>query len=176
MAFKVTLNETSVNALHIVKDHLKSLSESKLDMTKTMKRNSEIEQILNELTYDELNIVLFRSGREESSENINSNTYDVPHYGPLTYCGLQGLMNVLEKQRLTNNLGHPLFENLRNGDWLMTYTADRLEKYYQIHKGKRARLHSLSTWLKYDEFISLVSLTDLFFRGLIIFKFLKSCI
>lgn len=142
MAFKVTLNETSLNSLQIVKEHLKSFSASKQE-------TNEIEHILSELTYDELNIILFRSGREELSENINSNTYDVPHCGPLTYCGLQGIMNVLEKQRLTNNLGHSLFENLRDGDWLMTYTADRLEKYYQIHKEKRAHLHALSSWLKY---------------------------
>ena len=72
----------------------------------------------------------------------------MPNFGPLTYCGLQGIINVLEKQRLTNNLGHPLFENLRDGDWLMNYTAERLEKYFRVSQEKRVRLSALSKWLK----------------------------
>jgi glycogen debranching enzyme len=36
------------------------------------------------------------------------------------------MMAILNKIRAPNDLGHPLCDNLRNGNWLMEYTANRL--------------------------------------------------
>ncbi len=89
-----------------------------------------------------------RCSNEEAGESIDSNVYDIPNHGPLIYCGLQGFMNVLEKECLINNLGHGLFENLRQGNWMMDYIADRLRKYSQLQPGHRHHLLLLSNWLK----------------------------
>lgn len=36
-------------------------------------------------------------------------------------------MSILSKTRACNDLGHPLFENIRSGDWMLNYIADRLK-------------------------------------------------
>jgi len=38
-------------------------------------------------------------------------------------------MSILQHRRADNDLGHPLCDNLRNGNWLMDYTAGRLLAY-----------------------------------------------
>ena len=42
-------------------------------------------------------------------------------------------MSILSKTRASNDLGHPLFENIRNGDWMLHYIADRLKPYPGTH-------------------------------------------
>lgn len=44
----------------------------------------------------------------------------------MNYCGLRGVMTVLGMIRAHNDLGHPLCKNLREGDWLPSYIANRL--------------------------------------------------
>lgn len=44
----------------------------------------------------------------------------------MVYCGLQGIMSMLASVRDNNDLGHPICDNLRAGDWLMGYTVNRL--------------------------------------------------
>lgn len=106
-----------------------------------------IETILNGLNRDELNILLYRCSQEEVSEHIDSDVYTLSNYGPLIYCGLQGFMNVLERERLKNNLGHPLYENLRNGDWMLNYISGRLRKYAKLAPKNRVNLDRLANWL-----------------------------
>ncbi len=48
--------------------------------------------------------------------------------------GVVGTMSVLNKIRPNNDLGHPLCNNIRDGDWLADYMAKRL----QAHPGTRA--------------------------------------
>lgn len=144
IAFDVVLNDIAFSNLVSLRRSVSELMNCKVD---GVCGTVEIEKILNSLSFDELNILLFRCSNEEGSENINSNSYDIPKYGPLVYCGLQGFMNILEKERLRNNLGHPMFENLRNGDWMMSYISDRLRKYYEIKPDYRKRLMLLSSWL-----------------------------
>ena len=44
----------------------------------------------------------------------------------LEYAGLMSIVHILEEQQILMNMGHPLFDNLRQGDWLLDYQADRL--------------------------------------------------
>jgi len=44
-------------------------------------------------------------------------------------CAIVGLMSILQHRRAFNDLGHPLCDNLRQGNWLMDYTAGRLTAY-----------------------------------------------
>jgi len=54
--------------------------------------------------------------------------YDVPGFGKLVYCGLQGWMAPLKPVMQFNDLGHPLCGHLRAGTWAMDYIHERLEK------------------------------------------------
>ncbi len=127
--FKVVLNESSLQVLPFVQEATE---------------DEELEEIVSRLSYDELNILLFRCSQEETNEGISSDVYVIPGHGSLVYCGLRGFMNVLDNERLANNLGHAMFENLRQGSWMMTYTVERLKKYGQLKPQHRANLLALS--------------------------------
>lgn len=47
-------------------------------------------------------------------------------HGPLKYAGLAGIEAVLKRIRVSNDMGHALFRNIRSGHWLMDYTLERL--------------------------------------------------
>jgi glycogen debranching enzyme len=122
--FKCSLNENLLGALTSMK----------------LKMNSqEIDQVIERLNFDELNIILYRCENEEQSD-IKSGTYGLSKHGALVYAGLQGVINILEHERLPNNLGHEMFDNLRNGDWLMNYLCDRLRKYANLQPQHRKNL------------------------------------
>ncbi|KAL8586750.1 hypothetical protein ACOMHN_061263 [Nucella lapillus] len=87
---------------------------------------STFRTITSQLSTSDLNRVLYRVGVEEESDGFGVSSYDIPNYGPLCYCGLRGVMSVLGEVRPTNNTGHPLCENLRQGPWLMDYIVARL--------------------------------------------------
>ena len=40
-----------------------------------------------------------------------------------------GVMSVLSKIRAINDLGHPLCNNLRNGNWMCDYIVNRLKAF-----------------------------------------------
>lgn len=101
-------------------------------------------EIFQEIKY----INLLRCSNEEVGENIDSNTYTIPNHGSLVYCGLQGFMNILEKERLCNNLGHQMFENLRQGNWMLYYITTRLRKYSNLQPTHRIGLNHLADWLQ----------------------------
>ena len=49
-------------------------------------------------------------------------------------CHLAGFASVLEGIRNNNDLGHPVCENLRAGDWMAGYTAERLKLREDTHE------------------------------------------
>ena len=69
------------------------------------------------------------------SQKINFNSfsggdgaYNIPNYGPISYCGLQGWMSILHNIVKNNDLSHPLCNQLRNEFWPVQYTISRLDK------------------------------------------------
>ena len=52
-------------------------------------------------------------------------------------CATIGIMSVLESVHSSNDLGHPLCHNLREGDWLINYTINRLRLFPAITKVSR---------------------------------------
>ncbi|GIY67804.1 glycogen debranching enzyme [Caerostris darwini] len=86
----------------------------------------DFESILSHLTLGDLNKVLFKCDGEERDEGKGRGSYNLPGYGDLVYCGLQGIMSELMNIRLEDDLGHPLCDNLRQGNWLPDYIASRL--------------------------------------------------
>ena len=87
---------------------------------------SQFHRIIQKLTLVDVERVLYRTSNEEQSDGKGFDVYIVPDYGPMTYCGLQGQMSILEKIRLHNDLQHPFIRNLKQGNWLMDYIANRL--------------------------------------------------
>ena len=97
LCLAVSLNESASDVLPFL-----HASIGKLRAAPKTSDLSNIDKIISSLSYDELNILLFRCSSEEASEQIGSNVYEVPGYGPLVYCGLVGFLNVLDKQRALN--------------------------------------------------------------------------
>ncbi|KAH9488900.1 hypothetical protein Btru_058327, partial [Bulinus truncatus] len=96
--------------------------------------------IVSKLTFADLNRILFRIDQEERDDCYEFGAYRVPNSGPLVYCGLKGVMSLLSVIRPNNDLGHPLCSNLREGNWLPEYIANRLK----VHSG----LENLSKWFE----------------------------
>ena len=89
-------------------------------------RTSQFNRIVKQLTLVDLERVLYRSSVEEQADGKGFDVYIVPGYGKLSYCGLQGQISLLDKIRPSNQLQHPLVRNLKQGDWLTNYIANRL--------------------------------------------------
>lgn len=54
--------------------------------------------------------------------------YNIPNFGPMVYCGLQGFMSLLANIRPNNDLGHPFCANLRDGNWMIGTYVRKKEK------------------------------------------------
>ncbi|KAJ8327597.1 bifunctional 4-alpha-glucanotransferase/amylo-alpha-1,6-glucosidase [Batrachochytrium dendrobatidis] len=98
---------------------------------------------VNDLDARDLNTALFRVASEEEDVTGDS-TYDVPGYGPLPYCGLQGIVSALVHIARGNDLHAELFDNLRRGKWLSDYVVNRLNKAVEAYPA----LEKLRNWLK----------------------------
>lgn len=86
----------------------------------------QLSEITNQLDLLDLNYALYRCDAEERDDGHGGGCYVVPGAGALVYCGLQGIMSMLVDIRDNNDLGHPLCDNLRDGDWMAGYTVNRL--------------------------------------------------
>ncbi|OTF77497.1 glycogen debranching enzyme-like protein [Euroglyphus maynei] len=128
IAFSFTLLAEQQNALNLIKRRI-----DQFDLI-----DSDISKIINQLNLIDLNYILFRCQQEEFEEN-SIHTYQLSN-GPLVYSGLAGIMFHLAKIRTHNDLGHPLCENLRQGNWLPSYIVQRLLK--------RDQTVDLARWLE----------------------------
>jgi glycogen debranching enzyme len=99
------------------------------------------------LDYSDLNILLYRSDPEEHDISGGTDgTYNIPDYGSLVYAGLQGWWSPLKEIMRENNLGHPICNHLRSGNWAMDYIVGRLERVSKQQKFKN--LAEPANWLK----------------------------
>ncbi|CAH8590703.1 unnamed protein product [Schistosoma turkestanicum] len=92
-----------------------------------LKPNS-VRVLLGNMNLLELNKLLFRCSTEELADGCNINSYQIPDWGWLVYCGFQSISNVLQGIRDQNDLGHPICSHLRQGNWLAHYLTERLTK------------------------------------------------
>ncbi|XP_076266629.1 glycogen debranching enzyme isoform X2 [Rhynchophorus ferrugineus] len=91
------------------------------------KKDSELNQIIGRMSLADINRALYRCDQEERDEGKGLDAYNIPNFGPLVYCGLQGFMSLLANIRPNNDLGHPFCGNLRDGNWMIDYMWKRLK-------------------------------------------------
>eukprot|EP00443_Scrippsiella_acuminata_P042332 CAMPEP_0115347118 /NCGR_PEP_ID=MMETSP0270-20121206/94705_1 /TAXON_ID=71861 /ORGANISM="Scrippsiella trochoidea, Strain CCMP3099" /LENGTH=1418 /DNA_ID=CAMNT_0002769009 /DNA_START=55 /DNA_END=4308 /DNA_ORIENTATION=- len=94
-----------------------------------------VEKPLQTLNLSELNYLLFSCEAEEQDRSGGARgAYNVDGYGPLVYCGLMGVCAALDLERnsKTDLLSSRIFQNIREGDWLIGYLTQRLEDMPQL--------------------------------------------
>ncbi|KRY68177.1 Glycogen debranching enzyme, partial [Trichinella pseudospiralis] len=133
LAMMVTLKPEAREAVHSLRHELALIgcngyqSIATEDMNNFKSSVKPLSKILKKLSLVDFSYVLYRCDEEERSDDPNQGTYDVPNYGKLTFCGLQGCINALKEAKASNNLGHPICNNIREGDWLADYIVARLK-------------------------------------------------
>lgn len=96
--------------------------------TESGPKYEELKAIIAKLNLNDLNRAIYRCDQEERDMGQGTGSYNVPNYGPLVYCGTQGFASVLTQIAPNNDLGHPLCNNLRQGDWMIDYIHQRIAK------------------------------------------------
>lgn len=116
-----------------LKDLMKSLC------TKSGRQYDEVKAIISKLNLNDLNRTIYQCDNEDRDMGKGPGSYNIPGYGPLVYCGTQGFVSVLVEITPNNDLGHPLCNNLRQGDWMIDYIHERI--------AKDAKTAELSKWI-----------------------------
>ncbi|CAH0555446.1 unnamed protein product [Brassicogethes aeneus] len=89
-------------------------------------KETKLTKIIKKMTLFDLNRALYRCDQEENDEFNHIHAYNIPGFGSLIYAGLQGFMTVMSNIRPSNDLGHPMCGNLRDGNWMIDYIWQRL--------------------------------------------------
>ncbi|KAF9301462.1 hypothetical protein BGZ74_006694 [Mortierella antarctica] len=100
------------------------------------------ESVFASTNWFDLNIVLYRCDGEEHDLTPGNGAYNIPNYGSLVYCGLEGYISVLKPIIENNDLGHPFCSHLREGYWALDYVSDRIERHLELFPG----LQPLHQW------------------------------
>lgn len=87
------------------------------------------EEMASGLDLLDLNVVLYRCESEERDYTGGDGVYHIPNHGSLVYAGLEGWLGPLQEIINDNNLAHPISENLRQGQWALDYSVNRLYRY-----------------------------------------------
>nr|AOE43282.1 glycogen debranching enzyme/amylo-alpha-1,6-glucosidase [Rostrostelium ellipticum] len=98
-------------------DRMKSIGE-------LVANRESLQQTLQPLSLIDLNFLLFRHPYEE--QQGGGGGYNLPGYGTLPFCGLQGFATILDRVSEWNDLSHPLCNNVREGNWAIDYIVGRL--------------------------------------------------
>lgn len=87
--------------------------------TQSGKKYDELKTLIAKLDLNDLNRAVYRCDNEEKDMGKGTGSYDIPGYGPLVYCGSQGFASILTEIAPNNDLGHPICNNLRQGNWMI---------------------------------------------------------
>ncbi|KAI6647043.1 hypothetical protein LOD99_8967 [Oopsacas minuta] len=91
-----------------------------------MNARNTFDSELSKLSLLDFNFLLYHSEAEEME--LGGDLYEIPGYGKTVYAGLQGVVSILDNIRRTNELGHPLCNNIRDGNWMLEFIAKRLKR------------------------------------------------
>uniref|UniRef100_A0A0K0E803 Glycogen debranching enzyme n=1 Tax=Strongyloides stercoralis TaxID=6248 RepID=A0A0K0E803_STRER len=124
VALQIIQNEKNMAAINDIETFISNEESPRLE---------KIRKAINELDLYYFNKLFFRVDEEER-EDSNDHTYNIPHWGSLPYCGLQGVHSLLKRVASDNDQGHPLCHNIRNGNWLAEYCFKRLQRGNELIK------------------------------------------
>ena len=103
-------------------------------------------EAFRELDMVDLNFVLYRCESEEHDfVGANDGVYNIPNCGTLVYAGLQGWWSILKDVIRNNDLGHPLCDHLREGQWALDWIVSRLERIAKA--SQKPGLEKAALWL-----------------------------
>lgn len=114
VAIRVSMHPTDRQSF----DRLHELTNS-LRLETEGKQIAELKSIVSKLDLNALSRALFSCDQEERDMGLGGSAYDIPNFGPIVYCGLQGFVSLLTEISPHDDLGHPLCNNLRDGNWMM---------------------------------------------------------
>jgi glycogen debranching enzyme len=91
---------------------------------------SSARALFAELTLEQVNHILWRCSAEEKDITANArDCYGVPSHRSFLFGGLGGLVAEFKPLVRENTIGHPIFDNLRAGPWLLDYHCARVTSY-----------------------------------------------
>lgn len=122
IVFRVELFPEACEAVQFIRSFLKKDANT----TEGSNLRDKLEDLCLKLHLLDLNYVLYRCNSEERDDGKGGGVYNVPGAGDMVYCGIQGVVSMMTAIRDNNDLGHPLCDNLRSGDWLPSYIVNRL--------------------------------------------------
>ncbi|XP_035698387.1 glycogen debranching enzyme-like isoform X2 [Branchiostoma floridae] len=134
IAFRVSLPQHTRQAVSTLRGCLREFGFHVRPGSPKGEQRWDFLSIVSELSLSDLNRVLYRCDPEERDEGWGGGVYHIPGWQSLKYCGLQGFISVMADIRNTNDLGHPFCENLRQGDWMPDYIANRLVRHRTTKK------------------------------------------
>ncbi|KAL0965924.1 hypothetical protein UPYG_G00288010 [Umbra pygmaea] len=129
IAFRVSLDPRAQELVGVIRHYLIQFSPkykpgSRRSQDTPTILEKPLAEIMSKLTLADMNMLLFRCDSEEQEEG--GGCYNIPSWTSFKYGGLQGLMSVMADIRSKNDLGHPVCDNLRQGDWMIDYVSNRL--------------------------------------------------
>ncbi|PGH34345.1 glycogen debranching enzyme [[Emmonsia] crescens] len=108
---------------------------------------SGADEAFGDLDLIDLNFVLYRCDAEErDSSGGKDGVYNIPNFGLLDYAGLQGWWSVLEPIVKSDDLGHPLCDHMRNGQWAFDFIVGRMNNAVKLYGYDRLQISA--TWLQ----------------------------
>nr|CAD7601350.1 unnamed protein product [Timema genevievae] len=122
VAIRVSLYDKMKPALSLLGDLVSGFTH------RVVPSHEELREVISRLDLSDMNRALYRCAEEEREEGQGAGVYDIPDFGPTVYCGLQGFMSLLSNIRPSNDLGHPMCNNLRQGNWMIDYVWQRLKR------------------------------------------------
>ncbi|XP_019631265.1 PREDICTED: glycogen debranching enzyme-like isoform X1 [Branchiostoma belcheri] len=134
IAFRVSLPQHTRQAISSLRSCLREFGFHVRPGSPKGEQRWDFLSIVNDLSLSDMNRVLYRCDPEERDEGWGGGVYHIPGWQSLMYCGLQGFISVMADIRNTNDLGHPFCENLRQGDWMPDYIANRLVRHRSTKK------------------------------------------
>lgn len=102
---------------------------------------------LREVDLIGLNFVLYRCEPEvHDFLGDSAGVYKIPGYGALVYAGLQGWWSILKNVIRDNDLGHPLCDHLRDGQWALDWIVSSFESV--ANKDRLSSIQGVADWFR----------------------------
>ncbi len=126
----------------VLQTRLPTAAQNALKGIRAMLADGSALRALAQCTLLDLNVIMYRCDAEERA-TTSTGAYVFPDVDAPAYCGIAGLCQLLQL-KVAGDLGSPVYENVRRGDWLLQYCWERLERHRNVAPG----VHLFARWLR----------------------------